>query len=264
MDLRYARSVDDVVTLERRDAVASLAIANEARRNALSDPVLETLATTLAEVDRDPAIRAIVVAGSTKIFASGADVRALLERRPLEAYDGDRARHWETIRGVRTPLVAAVSGLALGGGCELAMIADIVVASETARFGLPETMLGLIPGAGGTQMLPRAIGKALAMDMILTGRLLDAREAERAGLVARVAGPDEWLDVAHQVAATIAGRPAVAQRLAKAAVQEAAEVGLTAGIAGERRAFTMAFGSDDAREGLTAFVEKRDPAFKHR
>jgi enoyl-CoA hydratase len=255
--------VDGRVILERRGAVAALTIANEERRNALSDPVLAELATTLIELDRDPEARAIVLAGSAKVFASGADVRALLGCRPLDAYDGDRARHWETIRRIRTPLVAAVSGLCLGGGCELAMIADIVVASETSRFGLPETILGLIPGAGGTQMLPRAVGKALAMDMILTGRLLDAREAERAGLVSRVTGPDEWLTLAHEVATTIAARPAVAQRLAKAAVQEAAETGLSAGIAGERRAFTMAFGSDDAAEGLAAFLDKRDPDFKH-
>ena len=251
------------VTLARGDGVATLTIANEAQRNALSDPVLTELATKLVELDRDSGTRAIVVAGSAKVFASGADIRALLERRPLEAYSGDRARQWESIRSVRTPVVAAVSGLCLGGGCELAMMADIVVASETARFGLPETMLGLIPGAGGTQMLPRAVGKALAMDMILTGRLLDAAEAERAGLVSRVTGPEDWLAVAGEVAATIAGRPAVAQRLAKEAVQQAAETGLSAGVTSERRAFTMAFGSDDAIEGLTAFIEKRSPDWKH-
>jgi enoyl-CoA hydratase len=253
----------DSVTLDRREAVATVTIANEARRNALSDPVLAELAKTLAELDRDPDVRAIIVAGSVKVFASGADVRALLGRRPLEAYSGDRARQWEAIRGIRTPLVAAVSGLCLGGGCELAMMADIVVASESSRFGLPETMLGLIPGAGGTQMLPRAVGKALAMDMILTGRLLDAGEAERAGLVSRVTGPDDWLAVAQEVASAIAGRPATAQRLAKEAVQQAAEIGLSPGIAGERRAFTMAFGSEDATEGLTAFIEKRSPNWKH-
>jgi len=253
----------DSVILDRGDGTALLTIANEARRNALSDPVLDELAGKLADLDRDPAVRAIVVAGSAKVFASGADIRALLERRPLEAYDGDRARAWESIRRVRTPFVAAVSGMCLGGGCELAMIADIVVASQTSKFGLPETVLGLIPGAGGTQMLPRAVGKALAMDMILTGRLLDAAEAQHAGLESRVTPPDEWLNVAQEVATTIAGRPAIAQRLAKEAVQQAAETGLTSGIAVERRAFTMAFGSDDATEGLTAFLEKRSPGWKH-
>jgi enoyl-CoA hydratase len=253
----------DAVILDRGDGIATLTIANEAQRNALSDPVLAELGDRLAELDRDPDCRAIVIAGSAKVFASGADIRALLQRRPLEAYSGDRARHWESIRSVRTPVVAAVSGMCLGGGCELAMIADIVVASDTAKFGLPETMLGLIPGAGGTQLLPRAIGKARAMDMILTGRLLDAADAERAGLVSRVTGPEEWLTVAQEVAITIAGRPAVAQRLAKEAVQQAAETSLSSGIASERRAFTMAFGSDDAIEGLTAFIEKRSPAWKH-
>lgn len=251
------------VILARGDGVATLTIANEAQRNALSDSVLAEVATRLADLDRDAACRAIVLAGSAKVFASGADIRDLLQLRPLDAYSGDRARHWESIRSVRTPIVAAVSGMCLGGGCELAMISDIVVASDTSKFGLPETMLGLIPGAGGTQLLPRAVGKALAMDMILTGRLLDAAEAERAGLVSRVTGPQDWLTVAQEVATTIAGRPAVAQRLAKEVVQQAAETGLSSGIAGERRAFTMAFGSHDAIEGLTAFIEKRSPAWKH-
>jgi enoyl-CoA hydratase len=253
----------DSVMLDRGDGTALLTISNEAQRNALSDPVLAELAQKLSDLDRDPDTRAIVLAGSAKVFASGADIRALLELRPLEAYAGDRAQAWESIRRVRTPLVAAVSGFCLGGGCELAMSADIVVASETSRFGLPETMLGLIPGAGGTQMLPRAVGKAVAMDMILTGRLLDAAEAQRAGLVSRVTAPDDWLNVAREVATTIAGRPAVAQRLAKEAVQQAAETSLSSGIAGERRAFTMACGSDDATEGLTAFLEKRSPSWKH-
>src|SRR6476620_11472926 len=204
----------DSVMLDRGDGIACLTISNEAQRNALSDPVLAELAQKLADLDRDPDTRAIVLAGSAKVFASGADIRALLELRPLEAYAGDRVQAWESIRRVRTPIVAAVSGFCLGGGCELAMSADIVVASETSRFGLPETMLGLIPGAGGTQMPPRAVGKAVAMDMILTGRLLDAAEAQRAGLVSRVTAPDDWLNVAREVATTIAGRPAVAQRLA--------------------------------------------------
>jgi len=252
------------VELERGDGFATVTIANREHRNALSDPVLTELAETLTALDHDPAVRALVIAGSEKVFASGADVRALLERQPLEAYDGPRARRWEEIRDIRTPVVAAVSGYCLGGGCELAMLSDVVVASETARFGLPETMLGLIPGAGGTQMLPRAIGKALAMDLVLTGRMLDATEAERAGLVSRVTPADEWLTVAHEVAAAIASRPAVAQRLAKEAVRQASETGLAAGIVSERRAFAMAFGSRDAREGMSAFVEKRDPEWEHR
>lgn len=255
---------DHGILLTRDGAMATVTIDRPAQRNALADPTLAQLVTALEALDLDEGCRCIVLAGSAKVFASGADVRALLERSTQEAYDGDRARRWEAIRRLRTPLVAAVSGYCLGGGCELALIADLVVASETARFGLPETRLGLIPGAGGTQMLPRAVGKAVAMDMILTGRLLDAREAEAAGLVARVAPAEDWLALAAEVAAEIASRPAVATRLAKEVVDAAFETGLQAGIAGERRAFAMAFGSADAREGLTAFVEKRDPAWQHR
>lgn len=251
------------VLIDRSGAVATVTIANPASRNALSDPVLGALADRLVELDLDADTRCIVIAGSEKVFASGADVRALLARTPAEVYDGERARHWETVRRVRTPMVAAVSGFCLGGGCELAMLADVIVASETARFGLPETQLGLLPGAGGTQMLPRAIGKAKAMDIVLTGRLLTADEAERAGLVSRVVPVDRWLEVAQQVAAAIASRPAIAQRLAKESVQAAFETGLRAGVESERRAFAMAFGSHDAREGLTAFIEKRDPVWRH-
>jgi enoyl-CoA hydratase len=247
----------------REDGVGTLVIDRPEQRNALSDEVLGDLADRCAEFDADPAIRCIVIAGSDKVFASGADIRALLERDATEIYDGDRARLWERLRRVSTPVVAAVSGLCLGGGCELAMMADVVVASERSRFGLPETQLGLIPGAGGTQMLPRAVGKALAMDIVLTGRLLTAAEAERAGLISRVAPVDGWRELAHEVAVAIAGRPPVAQRLAKESVEQAFETGLRAGVVSERRAFGIAFGSDDAREGLTAFVEKRTPTWRH-
>lgn len=252
------------IRVDRGDAVATVTIDRPEQRNALSDPVLEALLGALQALDADPGCRCIVLAGSDKVFASGADIRALLERRAMEIYDGDRAQRWEALRRIRTPLVAAVSGFCLGAGCELALVADLAIASETARFGLPETRLGLIPGAGGTQMLPRAIAKAKAMDMILTGRLLGAEEAERAGLIARVTPAGAWLSTAQEAASEIAGRPAVAQRLAKEVVQAAFETPLRAGIEGERRAFAMAFASDDAHEGLTAFVEKRDPAWRHR
>lgn len=252
------------VRREQEGAVVSLTLDNPAQRNALSDRVLGELTDLIETADRDPAVRAIVIAGADDVFASGADVRSLLARTATEIYDGDRALLWERLRRIRTPTVAAVSGLCLGGGCELAMISDVVVASTSARFGLPETQLGLIPGAGGTQMLPRAIGKATAMDMVLTGRLLDAGEAATMGLVSRVVGADEWLATAAKVARRIAGRPAVAQRLAKEAIMTAFEAPLRSGIDGERRAFAMAFGSEDAREGMTAFVEKRDPVWRHR
>lgn len=252
------------VRVERTGAVAVITIDNPAQRNALSDPVLGELVARVEEADADETVRAIVIAGSDKVFAAGADVRALLERTAIEAFDGDRPQLWARLRRVRTPVVAAVSGFCLGGGCELAMMADVVVASRRSRFGLPETQLGLIPGAGGTQMLPRAIGKAKAADMILTGRLMDAEEAERAGLVSRVTGEDAWRATAIEVAEQIASRPAVAQRLAKSALQAAFESSLQAGIEAERRAFGIAFGSEDAREGLRAFVEKRDPEWQHR
>lgn len=252
------------IEYDRNGAVVRLTIVNPAQRNALSDGVLAELVRRLQEADADAEVRAIIIAGSDEVFASGADVRSLLTRSALEIYAGDRALLWEATRRIRTPLVAAVSGLCLGAGCELAMISDIVVASDTARFGLPETQLGLIPGAGGTQLLPRAIGKATAMDMVLTGRLLSADEALSAGLVSRVVGVDAWLATADKIGRRIASRPAVAQRLAKEAINAAFETPLRAGIDGERRAFAMAFASDDAREGMTAFVDKRDPTWQHR
>jgi enoyl-CoA hydratase len=250
------------VTREDGAGVARLTISNPARRNALTDPVLAALTAHAEAADADPAIRAILIAGSEKAFASGADVRALLERSAVEAFGGDMPALWARLRRIATPTVAAVSGYCLGGGCELAMYCDVVIAAPGARFGLPETQLGLIPGAGGTQMLPRAIGRAKAADMILTGRLLDAAEAERAGLVSRVA--EDWLGEAVGVAEALAARPAVAQRLAKAALLGAFESPLSAGIEAERAAFGVAFGSEDAREGLQAFVDKRDPTWTHR
>jgi enoyl-CoA hydratase len=252
------------IRVDADGAVATVTIDRPEQRNALSDPVLAHLSEALTVHDEDPHCRCIVLAGSRQVFASGADIGALLARTGLQAYDGDRARHWEAIRRLRTPLVAGVSGFCLGAGCELALIADIVIASETARFGLPETKLGLIPGAGGTQMLPRAIGKALAMDMVLTGRLLGAQEAQQAGLVSRVVSADDWMRVAGEVATEIASRSAVAQRLAKGAIDDAFETSLQAGIGVERRAFAIAFTSDDAREGLSAFLEKREPVLHHR
>jgi enoyl-CoA hydratase len=251
------------VVLALDGAVAIVTLDDPAGRNSLRDETLRELSRHLSELDRDPAVRCIVISGSDRVFASGADIRALLDRSAREIHESDRARCWETLRAVRTPLVAAVSGFCLGGGCELALTADIVIASETARFGLPETGLGLIPGAGGTQLLPRAIGKAKAMDLVLTGRLLDAHEAERAGLVSRVVGAGDWLTVALSVAAEIAARPPLAQRLAKEAVAGAGEMALSAGIDAERRAFMTAFGDPDAREGMSAFLEKRPPRWSH-
>ena len=203
----------------------------------------------------------IVLGGSERAFAAGADISELADATPVSLTQSRRLEAWDAIAAVRTPIVAAVSGFCLGGGCELAMLCDVVVASESARFGQPEINLGVLPGAGGTQRLPRAVGKAVAMDMILTGRMLSAREALSLGLVARVVAREAWLDAAIGVAAEIAAKAPVAVRLAKAAVDAAFETPLAAGIELERRSFAVARASEDASEGLTAFVEKRPPGF---
>ncbi len=252
------------VAIERHGAVALARLDRPERRNALSNDVLELLAAELAALDRDPDVRCLVVAGGEDVFASGADLRALAGRDAIELYLGRRFELWDELRRRRTPTVAAVSGLCLGGGCELALLCDIVVASETARFGLPETGLGLIPGAGGTQRVARAIGKAKAMDVVLSGRLLRADEAERDGLVARVAPAGEWLDAALALAAKVAARAPVAQMLARDAVARAFETPLEAGLDVERRAFALAFATADAREGIDAFLAKREPAWTGR
>jgi enoyl-CoA hydratase len=252
------------IALERRGAVALLRLDRPEQRNALSNEVLELLVAELRTLDRDPAVRCLVVAGSEKVFASGADLRALAGREAIELYFGRRFELWDELRRLRTPTVAAVSGFCLGGGCELALLCDIVVAAETARFGLPETGLGLIPGAGGTQRLARAIGKAQAMDVVLSGRLLSAAEAERGGLVARVAPAGKWLEGALELADAIAERAPIAQLLARDAVARAFETSLESGLDLERRAFTLAFATADAHEGIDAFLAKRAPVWQAR
>jgi enoyl-CoA hydratase len=218
----------------------------------------------LVELDEDDAVRCIVLGGSERAFAAGADIGQMAEASAMEMYEARRIDRWDAIRRVRTPLVAAVSGFCLGGGNELAMACDLVVASETARFGQPETGLGIIPGAGGTQRLTRAVGKAKAMDVILSGRFLTADEAERAGLVARVVAKEAWLEEAKTVARAIAEKGPIAQRLAKEAVNRAHETALETGLDYERKALYLAFASEDAHEGLTAFTEKRKPEFRGR
>ncbi len=225
---------------------------------------MDALVAALAELDADREVRAIVLGGGERAVAAGADVGELAAGTPVSLYESRRLERWEEIRGVRTPLVAAVSGFCLGGGCELAMLCDLIVASETARFGQPEINLGVIPGAGGTQRLTRAVGKAVAMDMILTGRMLSAREALSFGLVARVVAREAWLAEAKRVAAEIAAKGPVAVRLAKEAVDAAFEAPLAAGVELERRSFYLARASEDAGEGLSAFLEKRPPDFKGR
>jgi enoyl-CoA hydratase len=253
-----------LVLVERDDPIAVVTLNRPQQLNALSEPLMEELVERLTELDRDPAVRCIVLAGSDRAFAAGADIGELAEASAMDMLHARRVERWDAIRKLWTPLVAAVSGFCLGGGNELAMSCDLIVASETARFGQPETSLGIIPGAGGTQRLTRAVGKAKAMDVILTGRFLDAWEAERAGLVARVVAPEAWLDEAKRVAREIASKGPVAQRLAKEAVNRSFDSTLELGLEHERRLLYLAFASDDAREGLAAFREKRDPEFEGR
>jgi len=254
--------VAELVLTERDGAVAVVLLNRPDALNALSDELMDELVSTLTELDRDESVRAIVLGGNERAFAAGADIGELAQASAIDLYYQRRVERWDAIRGLWTPLVAAVSGFCLGGGCELAMSCDLIIASETAEFGQPETGLGIIPGAGGTQRLARAVGKALAMDMVLTGRVLTAHEALAAGLVARVVAREAWLDEARRVASEIAVRAPVAQRLAREAVDRAFETGLDSGLDFERKALYLAFASDDAREGLSAFVEKRRPEWK--
>jgi enoyl-CoA hydratase len=252
------------VLIEREEPIALVRLNRPEQLNALSNQLMGELVGALENLDDDESVRCIVLAGDERAFASGADIGELSDATHLELYFGGRIDKWDAIRKIRTPIVAAVSGYCLGGGCELAMACDLIVASETAQFGQPETNLGVLPGAGGTQRLTRAIGKSKAMDVILTGRFLSAREAEQAGLVARVVGKEAWLEEAKRVAGTIAAKSPVGVRLAKESVNRAFETTLEAGLDSERKAFHLALSSEDAQEGLKAFTEKREPNFKGR
>jgi enoyl-CoA hydratase len=252
------------VLVERTGRVGVVLMNRPKQLNALSGELMGAVVGALKELDADREIRAIVLGGGERAFAAGADIAELAAGTPVSLYENGRLDQWDTIRGFHTPVVAAVSGFCLGGGCELAMLCDLIVASETAKFGQPEINLGVLPGAGGTQRLTHAVGKAIAMDMILTGRMIGAREALGLGLVARVVAREAWLDEAKRVAGEIAAKGPIAARLAKEAVDQAFEVPLSAGVEFERRAFYLARASEDATEGLTAFIEKRAPDFKGR
>lgn len=249
------------VLVERQGAVALVRLNRPQRLNALESGLVRALGDALEELDRDREVNCVVLAGHERAFAAGADIAELAEASPVEYYERRRVDLFNRVAAVRVPIVAAVSGWCLGGGCEIAMSCDVIVASETARFGQPETGIGVIPGAGGTQRLPRFVGKALALDVVLSGRALTAREALAAGLVSRVVAAEAWLDEALRVAREIAAKPRVATRLTKAAVLAAFETPLQAGLELERRSFELALASADAREGLTAFLEKRPPRF---
>jgi enoyl-CoA hydratase len=253
---------DELVLVERDGPVAVVLLNRPDALNALSDALMDELITRLVELDRDESVRCIVLGGSEKAFAAGADIAELAKSSAIDLYYQRRVERWDAIAGLWTPLVAAVSGYCLGGGCELAMACDLIVASETAQFGQPETGVGVIPGAGGTQRLTRAVGKAVAMDVILSGRFLSADEALRAGLVARVVAREAWLDEAKRVAQAIAEKAPVATRLAKEAVDRSFDSTLDLGLEHERRLLYLAFASEDAKEGLNAFLEKRSPEFR--
>jgi enoyl-CoA hydratase len=233
--------------------------------NALNDQLMNELGTALKAFDADEAIGCMVITGSEKAFAAGADIGAMASYSFADVYKGDYiTRNWEQIRSIRKPVIAAVSGFALGGGCELAMMCDFIIAADNARFGQPEIKLGVIPGAGGTQRLPRAVGKAKAMDMALTGRMMDATEAERAGLVSRVVALDKLMDEALGAAMMICEYSQLAVMAAKESVNRAFEGSLSDGVMFERRMFHALFATTDQKEGMDAFVSKRKAEFRHR
>jgi len=232
--------------------------------NALNNELMDELGSALKAFDADDAIGCMIVTGSEKAFAAGADIGAMASYSFADVYKGDYiTRNWETIRGIRKPVIAAVSGFALGGGCELAMMCDFIIAADNAKFGQPEIKLGIIPGAGGTQRLPRAVGKAKAMDMALTARMMDAVEAERSGLVSRIVPLDKLMEEAIGAAITICGYSQIAVMAAKESVNRSFESGLSDGVMFERRLFHATFATTDQKEGMDAFVNKRKPQFKH-
>jgi len=247
------------------DGVALVTIDRPRSLNALDFDLLDDLAGALEALDRDPACRAIVITGAgTRAFAAGADIKELATQTPASLRSGGRFGAWDRLAAIGLPMIAAVRGFALGGGCELAMTCDMIVAGDDATFGQPEIRIGVMPGAGGTQRLTRAIGQARAMELILTGRTMTAHEAEAAGLVTRVVPAEATLDAALELAGTIAAMPPLAVRAAKRAVREAAERPLSAGLAAERDAFFALFDTDDQAEGMAAFMEKRTPAWTGR
>jgi enoyl-CoA hydratase len=253
------------ILVETRDRIGLIRLNRPQRMNALNDALAKELSAALHAFDDDPAIGCIVIAGSRKAFAAGADIGAMAEWDYAKVYGDDYiTRDWEEVRRMRKPVIAAVCGYALGGGCELAMACDSIVAADDAKFGQPEITIGTMPGMGGTQRLPRAVGKAKAMDWCLTGRMVDASEAERAGLVARIVPADKVEEEALAMAAKIASFSLPVVLKIKEAINRAYESSLAEGLLFERREFHATFAFDDQKEGMRAFVEKRKPAFKHR
>jgi enoyl-CoA hydratase/carnithine racemase len=252
------------VLSERRGPVGVATMNRPDARNALSADLMDELAALVEAWDADSEVRCIVIAGNEKYFAAGGDIKMMAERGFQDFFSEPGASFWQRLAGCNTPLVAAVSGYALGGGCELALLCDMVVASENAEFGQPEIMLGVIPGGGGTQRLTRVMGKQKAMEIVLTGRRITAEEAEALGLVNKVVRKREWLDSAVELANVVAHRAPLAAQMAKKAVLAADEVGLSAGLDKERRLFELALATEDRVEGMAAFIEKRKPDFRAR
>jgi len=254
----------ETILVSRNERVGTITLNRPQALNALNTQVMREVTSAASEFDDDPGIGAIIITGSAKAFAAGADIKEMSELSFSEVYESDLFAAWGKLAAVRTPLIAAVAGYALGGGCELAMICDVLIAADTAKFGQPEIKLGVLPGMGGSQRLTRAIGKAKAMDLILTGRTIDAAEAERSGLLSRVVPADTLLDEANAVATTISQMSRSAARMAKEAVNRAFESTLAEGLLYERRLFHSAFATEDQTEGMAAFIAKRPPAFTHR
>src|SRR2546422_9964883 len=245
--------------------VAIVTLNRPKQLNALNDQLMDELGAALKAFDADDSVGCIILTGSEKAFAAGADIGAMAQYSFAEVYNKDYiGRNWEQIRSIRKPVIAAVSGFALGGGCELAMMCDFIIAADNARFGQPEIKLGIIPGIGGTQRLARAVGKAKAMDLILTGRMMDAAEAERSGLVARVVPAARLMEEALKVAETIAAMSQPSLLAAKEAVNRAFETSLAEGVLFERRVFHALFATQDQKEGMAAFIEKRPPKFRNK
>ena len=253
------------ILTETRGRVALVTLHRPKALNALNDSLMDELGQALLGFDEDDAISAIVITGNEKVFAAGADIGAMKDWTYMDVYRAEYiTRNWETLKRVRKPVIAAVSGYALGGGCELVMMCDIVIAADTARFGQPEIKLGIIPGAGGTQRLPRAVGKAKAMDLVLSARLMDAAEAERAGLVSRIVPAAEVLGEALKVAETVATYSLPSLMMAKESLNRAFEAPLQEGLLFERRMFHSLFATEDQKEGMAAFIDKRAASFKNR
>ena len=255
----------ETILVTRSERVGTITLNRPKALNALNSQVMREVTDAAAELDADPGIGAIIITGAgEKAFAAGADIKEMASLSFSEVFEADFFAAWGNLAAVPTPLIAAVAGYALGGGCELAMMCDVLIAADTAKFGQPEIKLGVLPGMGGSQRLTRAIGKAKAMDLILTGRTIDAAEAERSGLVSRVVPADTLLDEANAVATTISQMSRSAARMAKEAVNRSFESTLTEGLLYERRLFHSAFATEDQTEGMAAFTEKRAPNFTHR